>query len=47
MGKNLGRLKLVPDALVRIEDGEEHERTIDPDEYHDLLESEFGVRYPS
>ena len=42
-----GHLKLVPDALVHIEGSEEHERDIGPDEYHDLLESEFGVRYRS
>lgn len=43
----LGHLKLKPDTLVRIEGGEERERAIGPEEYHDLLESELGVRYRS
>ena len=41
-----GHLKLRPSALIRIEDGEESEESIDASEFHDLLESEFGVRYP-
>ena len=42
-----GHLKLTPDKLSRIEDGEERERAVAPGEYHNLLESKFGVRYPS
>lgn len=45
LGTDWGHLKLKPDLLVLIEDSEERERTIDPEEYHDLLESEFGVRF--
>lgn len=40
-----GHAKLTPGTLTRIEDGEEHERSVAEDEYHDVLESIFGVRY--
>jgi N-hydroxyarylamine O-acetyltransferase len=41
-----GYAKLTPDALVRATDGDERERPVEPSEWHDVLEREFGVRYP-
>lgn len=40
-----GHAKLTPDALVRVVDGEEHERALDEAGWFDALEARFGVRY--
>ncbi|HMB49365.1 MAG TPA: arylamine N-acetyltransferase [Natronoarchaeum rubrum] len=40
-----GYAKLSPDSLTRVVDGEERERSVDPEEWHDLLASEFGIAY--
>lgn len=40
-------LKLTPGTLTRYEGGERTEERIAEDEWHDVLESEFGVRYRS
>ncbi|WP_435178119.1 arylamine N-acetyltransferase family protein [Halorussus sp. AFM4] len=40
-----GHLKLSPEKLTRSEGGRRAEREVDPEEYHDLLEAEFGLRY--
>lgn len=40
-----GHAKLSPDALVRHENGEELEQSLSETEWHDALETEFGVIY--
>ena len=47
IGTEDGWAKLSPETYTRVENGEERERKIIPGEYHDLLESQFGVRYKS
>ena len=42
-----GHLKLRPDSLIRIVDGEESEESVAEDDWHDVLEREFGLRYRS
>jgi len=38
-----GHRKLKPETLTIIEDGETRERPVDPREYHDVLERDFGI----
>ncbi len=40
-----GYAKLSPEALTRVVDGEERERSVDPGEWYDLLATEFGVAF--
>lgn len=40
-----GHLKLSPDSLLRVVDGEESEESVAQDDWHDTLEREFGLRY--
>lgn len=40
-----GHAKLSPERLTLSAEAETTERTVDPDEYHDLLETEFGLSY--
>lgn len=47
IGTEQGYKKLSPETLIRNERGEETEREVGPDEWHDLLEAEFGLRYGS
>jgi N-hydroxyarylamine O-acetyltransferase len=44
-----GRTKLTADTVTRFERGEERATTVAPDEWHDVLEREFGLdyRFPS
>lgn len=42
-----GYAKLSPGTLTRVTGGDERERSIDRDEWYDLLEREFGIRYPA
>ncbi|WP_440008172.1 arylamine N-acetyltransferase family protein [Halomicrococcus sp. SG-WS-1] len=42
-----GYVKLTPDALTRATEGDERERPVEPSEWYDVLEREFGLRYPS
>lgn len=46
IGTERGHLKLRPDTLLGTVDGAVHETSISPGEYRDLLEREFGLRYP-
>ncbi|SNZ03102.1 N-hydroxyarylamine O-acetyltransferase [Natronoarchaeum philippinense] len=38
-----GHVKLSPDSLTRVRDGDERERDIDADEWSELLGAEFGI----
>lgn len=42
-----GHERLTTETLTSTVDGEERERTVDPDEWRDVLETEFGLRYPA
>jgi N-hydroxyarylamine O-acetyltransferase len=42
-----GHAKLKRDTFVREEDDEGYEKAVDPDEWHDVLAREFGLRYRS
>jgi N-hydroxyarylamine O-acetyltransferase len=39
-----GRKKLTPDSLIRFEGGERTEQPVAPEEWHDVLDAEFGLR---
>ena len=45
MATDEGHVKLGVDSLTRIVDGEESEVPVAEDEWHDVLEREFGLRY--
>ncbi|WP_254839192.1 arylamine N-acetyltransferase family protein [Natronomonas marina] len=45
VGTERGHRRLTTDSLVEVVDGEETERPVAPDEWLDVLEREFGVRY--
>lgn len=45
IGTERGYKRLTPETLTEVVAGEKRERTVAPEEYHDLLETEFGLRY--
>ena len=45
MATDEGHLRLNPDSLTRIVDGEESEESVAEEDWHDVLEREFGLRY--
>jgi N-hydroxyarylamine O-acetyltransferase len=47
VGTDRGHKKLSPETLTRVERGEKREREVGEDEWHDVLESEFGLEFGS
>ena len=45
VGTERGYKRLTTDALIEVVEGERRERPVDPDEWPDVLEAEFGIRY--
>jgi len=45
VGTERGHRKLTPETFVEVVAGETRERAIDPEEWYELLASEFGLRY--
>ena len=44
VGTERGYKRLTTDALIEVVEGERRERPVDPDEWPDVLEAEFGIR---
>ena len=45
VGTECGYKRLTTDALIEVVEGERRERPVDPDEWPDVLEAEFGIRH--
>ena len=45
VGTDRGHKRLTTDALIEVVDGEKRERPVGSEEWLDVLESEFGIRY--
>lgn len=46
IAENEGRIELKEESFARVSRGERSERDISPDEWHELLEQEFGLSVP-